>query len=557
MGDLDLAEKAGDVELFRSLLHKNASTHDDLAESIIICSDCGWFADLHMLTSQFREMEEAESPSRLSEQARLKRNKILRWHEKVYVHSLQETSPPDSKEFEIEILRLMNKDKPEELFKLLEGQFKHIIEKAVVQRNVILRATIFLLNKGFISDELIAEPQILPRRKISFAELAKALSGNLSYFREKYMLYRYFVFVSAQSGVPALSHFAVRNSDLHLEAKASPKLNYVHSEKKKVAVCISGMARNHAHCFKIIKQNLIDPLEADLFVHTWDVEQLWPGFAGSVNMARCLGGGRAAHLPNELKKVEGFKKMFPRTGELLSKPTSTLFDAETFERIYRPQKLVVEKNDEFGQDFPFDVEKLAGRGNLNQAKMFYKLHAVHTLMEQHEKETGIQYDYVVRTRPDILFTKTVDISSFEHLSANEVGLHTMHRFGPDDQFAIFNRATADVYNGLWPEISARRSLSPFAEHPNADSHYLMMLWFLSNNLAPIMLNISKSLSAATIDCVPNFKADLEADLQDTAKKYSDAEWVTLFYNSIFPDRKSGKWWARARHWVKGAKLFHK
>ena len=54
----------------------------------------------------------------------------------------------------------------------------------------------------------------------------------------------------------------------------------------KVAICISGIYRNHINGIRKIKNNLIDPLGADVFIHTWDEKAIWLGNGGSPALSR-------------------------------------------------------------------------------------------------------------------------------------------------------------------------------------------------------------------------------------------------------------------------------
>ena len=56
---------------------------------------------------------------------------------------------------------------------------------------------------------------------------------------------------------------------------------------KRVAICVSGMMKIDDAAMQSLYKNIAEPLNADIFIHTWDKIQVWSGDARKSGFA-CL-----------------------------------------------------------------------------------------------------------------------------------------------------------------------------------------------------------------------------------------------------------------------------
>ena len=87
---------------------------------------------------------------------------------------------------------------------------------------------------------------------------------------------------------------------------------------------------------------------------------------------------------------------------------------------------------------------------LNQFKMFYKIHDAWAMHERYAREHGVEYDYVVRVRPD----RDIDTLGFEEIyrrivEHHVVGGHSVVDEGFDDGFGIGRPPAMERYCGIW------------------------------------------------------------------------------------------------------------
>lgn len=190
----------------------------------------------------------------------------------------------------------------------------------------------------------------------------------------------------------------------------------------KIALCLSGHLRNFEKTYPALSFHLIKNYDVDVFIHTWD-------------------------------KL-GFSCAF--------KTDQTLNDTSTKEseirRLYKPKSMIIEPSD-FVEDLKRQGDEYAPHlrnepkhvGHM--ASMFYKIYACNELKNKYQRDTGTQYDWVIRCRADLLFQSNVEIPKEQ-----KAGVVWTPRAGssPDwcnDQFAIGSPNEMDLYSSVFFDIS--------------------------------------------------------------------------------------------------------
>ena len=189
----------------------------------------------------------------------------------------------------------------------------------------------------------------------------------------------------------------------------------------KIAMTISGQPRQYAAGFLECKKWFLDKYDIDVYLHSW--------------------------VDKEFYKYDFFDE-----GKLQNTYTA---DENTYSEIlelYKPKGYLFEKA------INFDATDIKGSNNqrLNsQLGMWMSLKRAWDLLE----ESGIKYDYVIRTRFDLQFTDHVVescplISNITQLDPNQVNLFDYHndnhrKLNVNDLFAIGGYDVMKVYHNLF------------------------------------------------------------------------------------------------------------
>lgn len=186
--------------------------------------------------------------------------------------------------------------------------------------------------------------------------------------------------------------------------------------KIKTAVCISGFLRTFELCYDSIVKNILNKLDCDVFIHTWDV----------------IG----ANLRHFDRKVSGLY-------------TAGFHDK--IHKMYAPKKMIVEPAINW-ELTPIMIKQIEhGRDPRGVLSMFYKIKACNDLKKEYEKENNFTYDCVIRLRADLTFQAPIPVD----LGTNFNSLY-IPRFGDfggiNDQLAYSGSQTMDKYCEMFDRI---------------------------------------------------------------------------------------------------------
>jgi hypothetical protein len=195
----------------------------------------------------------------------------------------------------------------------------------------------------------------------------------------------------------------------------------------KIAVCISGQPRNYEQGFKELKKWFLNKYDCDVYIHTW----------------------------------YDTKSVFETGHDYLEKKTYsfTQNDYDKILKLYKPKAY------EFQKPITFDETDITGShlpyklNNILSAA--YSIHACYNLV----RESGIEYDYIIRYRFDLQFTKYVspkctflkDITQLDPNKYNCFKYPDIEGFPQrtseiDDQFIVSGPQIADIYSDYFSYI---------------------------------------------------------------------------------------------------------
>jgi hypothetical protein len=201
----------------------------------------------------------------------------------------------------------------------------------------------------------------------------------------------------------------------------------------KIAICLSGHLRKFEQTFPTLHLYLLRSYDCDIFIHTWD--------------------------------RMGYSSQY-KTDPKLDISYSYIPQVE---QMFKPKQIIVE-------DSNF-VEELKRQGNqyaphlqnepkhvAHMASMFYKIYAANELRKKYQRETGVQYDWVIRCRPDLIFHQPIVLPTLKEPGKIYVNKHQSSPGWINDQFAIALPEDMDLYSSFFFNMeeyfSARNEFYP-------------------------------------------------------------------------------------------------
>jgi hypothetical protein len=206
----------------------------------------------------------------------------------------------------------------------------------------------------------------------------------------------------------------------------------------KAALCISGQMRTYRHCFASLKQNILDPLNPDVFIYTWSD-------AGSCT---------------RIEKDE-------RQPSLQAPVTH-----DRLRTLYHPKSAIIQEyktayaEEMHGVRVPDILKKMEPHNYRGAIPMFFTMYQCNELKRQYEADGGFQYDVVIRLRPDLLISELIPKRILENPGVLWVsGYQVNPSFQVSDKFASSMSSQMDYYSSVW------KLLPKYWENPLGDGKW--------------------------------------------------------------------------------------
>ena len=196
---------------------------------------------------------------------------------------------------------------------------------------------------------------------------------------------------------------------------------------KKIAICYSGQPRDFNNTYQNHVKCLYEPLyqlgyEIDVFAHIWFDEKV-------------LGNPYWPEYPLRGKWDESFKKIFE-------------FKLPTKDIVYAPPR----RFDDYGlkpdQRFPHPIH--------NMLSMFYSIEAANDIKNKFAHNNNVDYEVVIRIRPDLYFSNVLYKLDFTLLNnvnvISDPNRHMSYAIG--DHFAFANSFTMDIYSSVFSNFKS-------------------------------------------------------------------------------------------------------
>ena len=287
--------------------------------------------------------------------------------------------------------------------------------------------------------------------------------------------------------------------------------------KKKIAICLYGVFRGAwVENLQEVIDTMATPLDADVFLFSWDEYQEWPSLMGGYYWAnRALKVEIAKECPPEIATHNNFRENMPHTYKALCSEYNLKIPQSTMDSILKKNPCIKSYKLESQQKF------LHGFWS---AKLYYGMYATFKLMESYEFSKKSLYDIVIICRSDIR-PSPIKYEALEGLGPNEIADEFMN-WGSGSGCFVAHREAAKNYVSLWKHkglLEQNRLLLAYG-----NNHELGLKW-----PAILGLNITKSiisfdfyhttaLAGIRFPCV---NSEIEKDFKELREKGALSEEV--------------------------------
>jgi len=171
------------------------------------------------------------------------------------------------------------------------------------------------------------------------------------------------------------------------------------------------------YCFPVLKEYIINELNADVFLHTWEID--------NGGQTPCDDAAKSCSIEEKKEYIEN--------------------------RI-KPKRYVIENYNDFLQKYPSQTHP-------STAPMYYSIMKSNALKKEYELENNFKYDVVFRIRMDVMFDTTIDKEELKNVIEQKklyIGYHSVDKIESQpkisDFFAFSTSENMDYYSDafkLW------------------------------------------------------------------------------------------------------------
>ncbi len=199
----------------------------------------------------------------------------------------------------------------------------------------------------------------------------------------------------------------------------------------KIAVCISGHLRTFEQTYQSFYNNIIknNANNCDVFIHTWETI-----------------GSKDSKMGSDAPSTNIFT--VEKLNEINHIYNPKAIEIENY-NIYNTLIASMNKSARLSEQ---DRNFLHNRNLISYSSMLYSMNKVKKLLEKYEEDNRLQYDMIIRLRPDTLFSNNIDIGSLiiDQMHIPQIGRY--YSEGMNDQFAISNNRDGKIYLSLFDNI---------------------------------------------------------------------------------------------------------
>ena len=210
----------------------------------------------------------------------------------------------------------------------------------------------------------------------------------------------------------------------------------------KIAICFSGAIRSFKYCWPSIYKNLVEPLKADIFLHTWKINRIDSKLDVKFKFTKDLCSD--AYVIEKLKPIKYIIEKYDPEMESKIIELCKMKNADF--------SIIPKKYRKMGQSDKDCYKKYAH----NAMGMYYKIMKCNELKKLYESEMGFKYDVVIRARLDFIWERKMNLDNFGGLKDGDIVIlkdsYVSKGCLTNDRFFYGNSQTMDKFCELFGKI---------------------------------------------------------------------------------------------------------
>lgn len=264
------------------------------------------------------------------------------------------------------------------------------------------------------------------------------------------------------------------------------------NEKRKVAVCISGLAKyNFEKNLELLNSFLTQNLEVDYFVQMWDKYEEYPGLSEfgqnkDFDWAKYYTNRFKRLQPTYITRQANFEALMPLTSNRLFTKQYSKLNSESYTNLLQGKVKALKK---YNYQAFVNKIKLEGESynSLNSKVIkYFEKQKVSMLLDEYVKSTNEQYDYVINFDINTVLRAPLHKEDFRGIVNKMVyvqGDSENGQFGSSMTIATYE--TAKAINNLWELCKKFKNASPYliqGEEVLDKNQDPMLLHFIANEV---------------------------------------------------------------------------
>jgi len=323
---------------------------------------------------------------------------------------------------------------------------------------------------------------------------------------------------------------------LHL-ANQKNTFKQVKKGGKKVALLLCGQVRgNFKACFEVFNERIIKPLNADVFVFTWDTYYEYPGLAGSGNAGNhwAYRYAKGVAHPSDLNHASFFMKNFPLTyAKLNTKSPALVTNKALFKSLKNVKHIEIADENKANEQIK-SLECGRSQREANLYKMLYGFKQILENVKEYEAING-EYDYLIRVRPDVVVYGEFSFEKLWDLKENEIAVD-FFMYGIQDQFFLGTREVMKRMLSIYDLVFKAKDLRYYSKEisTNFSAHFAFWVHCILNDIFAIKSSYPRDLSLFLKDLKkPDVKEELLMDFQNAPQAIKERKDIKEFFAKAF------------------------
>ncbi|ELZ2022297.1 hypothetical protein THM98_001630, partial [Campylobacter coli] len=346
--------------------------------------------------------------------------------------------------------------------------------------------------------------------KLAFV-LSLVIDYKLEILKDPYWFMRLYVLISFYKDQGSKIYLDKISKSLELKPNSNIK-------KPKIALCLWGVCRgNYMKVLQETKKNIIDPLNADVFLHTWDEWDRWPGLCGTLNWHWRFIRPRDRKFFPSIMNGKNLQMYFPNVFNKMSTVIKDTLPLTDILNIINPRSYKIENANTVERSIDFSIEKLKYQFEshhypLAVFRLRYQMYKVIEILRQYEIKNGT-YDYIIMQRFDTSCERKIDIKFLENIDFNEIKMQ-LGKTGVVDFLLMGKRNSVLKLVNLYQKMIDQQEIDVYKLHTWTEQQEF--LWLIEQGILVTQLPDELKVAdhyLAYEGMLPYFYNELKADLQ--------------------------------------------